>query len=337
MSVHKFGTRIHNGFVNTFYHGISKQMQFPTYINQYKKGIRINAPLSTSSCFAVATHFADNNNGLIIQFGHAKWDIYSAKYFATRWLSDYSNESEYLFIQNTQLLAINNIFEAKTGCEYGIVLDALQNVEIVMNVNGLHLYEQVKQPITVKMIQYQLSKYDTCTSQNDIPWVNKYANELIETYFKNQINVYISCSHLKNFEHVSRLLLYNYEEMIEMNKQKTTNDGYCEIEPKQTDVSVKLVIISKLFPNVEEISVTQIPKFDTVALDDLMKYLDQTSTVSQLKRISLEIKDVGMIDAHFIKKHCAILRRYNIILSVHEEFKISNNSRLRGEKGRKIC
>eukprot|EP01084_Bolivina_argentea_P142513 250367_1 len=89
MSVHQFGTKIKNGTIKTFYHGIGEKLLFPQIIGTDGRGISIYCPLSTSSSFAVAANFTNRNNGLIIEFCSNNSD---AKYFSVAWISDYGNE-----------------------------------------------------------------------------------------------------------------------------------------------------------------------------------------------------------------------------------------------------
>eukprot|EP01084_Bolivina_argentea_P059372 108423_1 len=107
-----YGTDFNKGNVNILYHGISKQLMFPSYIGYHDNGITIQCPLSTSSSVTVASNFTNNKNGLIIEFAYKQsiyeisnsfdvsWPFKICKYFSVSWLSDYANESEYLFYQS---------------------------------------------------------------------------------------------------------------------------------------------------------------------------------------------------------------------------------------------
>eukprot|EP01084_Bolivina_argentea_P046537 85711_1 len=113
-AVNEFGTKISAGTVKTFYHGITEKLLFPKCIgfcSNINHAIYINAPLSTSCSFAVAVNFCNNNNGLAIEFNAPK-NKSTVKYFPCAWLSDYANESEYLFIQNAEPLQIHHIVDA---------------------------------------------------------------------------------------------------------------------------------------------------------------------------------------------------------------------------------
>eukprot|EP01084_Bolivina_argentea_P304515 525917_1 len=103
--VHQFGTEIRHGNVKIFYHGINDMLILPAYVSN----IYIYGPLSTTSSFAVATNFANCNNGLVIEF--QAWYNSQCTYFATAWLSDFGNEQEYFFIQNKHSLYVKNVID----------------------------------------------------------------------------------------------------------------------------------------------------------------------------------------------------------------------------------
>eukprot|EP01083_Nonionella_stella_P279622 951161_1 len=95
-AIHAFGTTIYEAKVKRFYHGITEQLVFPNYMYQ-ADGVRIFAPLSTSSELAVALNFTQYGQGMVVTFGDDNRRVFSPKYFSCAWISDYSNEREYLF------------------------------------------------------------------------------------------------------------------------------------------------------------------------------------------------------------------------------------------------
>ena len=125
MTIKIFGTSIGEMGINSFYHGVSKEFYFPKYIGR----VSIYSPLSTSSSFNVAANFTNHNNGLIVHFVDSN---VPTKCFSVSWISDYPNESEYLFIQTEWTLKIQNIFHMKYGIEYKIMLDALSIIDEVL-------------------------------------------------------------------------------------------------------------------------------------------------------------------------------------------------------------
>eukprot|EP01084_Bolivina_argentea_P112735 201033_1 len=108
-AIHNFGTKMIDGNMNVFYHGIGEKLLFPNL------KIRIDCPTSTSSQFQVALGFTNQNNGLIVAFNGIDSPV---KYFSCAWLSDYAYESEYLFIHNETYIEINNIMDPKSGSEF---------------------------------------------------------------------------------------------------------------------------------------------------------------------------------------------------------------------------
>eukprot|EP01084_Bolivina_argentea_P140692 247289_1 len=177
-AVHSFGTRMIDGEVKRFYHGIGKQLVFPQIIGKNGIGVQIYCPLSTTSSMAVAANFTNNNDGLIVEFGS---DCSKAKYFAVCWLSDYGNESEYLFIQNEFELGIRNIMDCNFGIEFGMLIKALNILDQI--VSEQYLEEKISKQLKylmIKIIHHQLSmekiKYKTFSSLHD------YGKNLIHVY-----------------------------------------------------------------------------------------------------------------------------------------------------------
>eukprot|EP01084_Bolivina_argentea_P218709 371088_1 len=107
ITVAEFGTRIMNGKIKKFYHGIGDKLSFPQCIGEHSNGVYIQCPLSTTSSFEVSTNFTNSNKGLIVQF--AGFDM--ARYFSCSWLSDFANEAEHLFVQNYFGIHFKNIIE----------------------------------------------------------------------------------------------------------------------------------------------------------------------------------------------------------------------------------
>lgn len=107
-SVQQFGTKIRNGNIKAFYHGIRQKVSFdPHFFNSHRYNkLCIHCPLSTSSSFEVAANFA--SDGLIIEFGEYDSWVSDVGYFSVSWLSDFGNESEYLFLQSEWIETCHN-------------------------------------------------------------------------------------------------------------------------------------------------------------------------------------------------------------------------------------
>eukprot|EP01084_Bolivina_argentea_P105713 189308_1 len=197
-AVHEFGNDIQNTNLKQFYHGIGKMLVLPSYISN----VRIYCPLSTSSSFEVAMNFTNNNEGMIINFGAGRTGI--VKYFATSWLSDYSNENECLFIQNQWWsLQINNIIHVKSGTEFRIILKALNILDRLTTGNAI--YDQSYWQLIGRIIN------------NNMDGCHQYAQALISTYCNNKKTVKINYLKINTYTNVRQLLFCFGYEWIKIN------------------------------------------------------------------------------------------------------------------------
>eukprot|EP01084_Bolivina_argentea_P036055 66734_1 len=167
--IHHFGKPINN---MTLYHGVNQRILFPQYIHDIVDGLCIQCPLSTSSCFDIALNFAQNNNGLILQFADRTC---TTKFISVAWLSNFPNEQEYITIQNYSYLAgfleINDITDARFGCKYGCILTALKIIQDIItayryqsknvNTDMKHLVNQI--------FEYQLNSNNNIFAQQQTP------------------------------------------------------------------------------------------------------------------------------------------------------------------------
>eukprot|EP01084_Bolivina_argentea_P111073 198285_1 len=193
-AVHEFGTdtmyvlptfQRHYYCETNFFHGITGKLLFP----EYTRAIMINAPVSTSSSFAVATNFA-NYNGLVIEFtGERKNKVFpilhSAKHFSMSWLSDYPNEMEHLFIQQKAPLQIASIVDLSAGIDHRFILHALKlvNEALYQEQFGVKVGKQMKSFVQ-KLINHQLSvKLSEFESHKQD--FNPYTQKIIDTYFNS--------------------------------------------------------------------------------------------------------------------------------------------------------
>eukprot|EP01083_Nonionella_stella_P080027 219681_1 len=223
IAIKKFGTRIAQGNINTFYHGLNEVLVFDRYINDsyINQGISIYGPLSTSSSLAVALNFS---GGMVVCF--EGYDDKWTQYFSMRWLSDYSYENEYLFIQNNKFyerLRIKNVIT--NGVEYEYLFRALQFINnLVQNISQEIIYN-VKEWMEMKqlvcgIIDHKCSDFQECDDH--------YAVTIMWTFFKNKKEIIIDHNELKKylflfrtlsdfetlnklFDHVSRIILYHVD------------------------------------------------------------------------------------------------------------------------------
>eukprot|EP01083_Nonionella_stella_P223839 797301_1 len=192
ISVDRFGTNIYEGPVNTFYHGIGQQLVLQQYVDrseEYCYGVQVHCPLSTSSAFEVAVNFTNNNNGLIIEFCNAiepqQGETGTTKHFSVSWLSDYANESEYLFLQNTfnEPLEITDIVHAQSGCRYNILLETLKEIQGIISGPWSSVASHSMSLMITRVIQDQLSH--KLSGYKSIDTLPEYGKSMCSTYFSN--------------------------------------------------------------------------------------------------------------------------------------------------------
>eukprot|EP01084_Bolivina_argentea_P170500 295437_1 len=193
MVIHKFGTKICDGAVKTFYHGVSELLMFPECVGLLNR-VNIHVPLSTTSAIEVALNFTNDNNGMVLELSGG--DGYEgAKYFSMSWLSDFANEKEYFFVQNGTQLQIENILDVGSGYEYFWIIEAVRIINIlttqqVTRIESIDIPLNI-QTLIVKIIHHQLS-LEIFSS------LSEYAQEIIKIYFEKRENtVYINYSLLR--------------------------------------------------------------------------------------------------------------------------------------------
>eukprot|EP01083_Nonionella_stella_P077522 211753_1 len=220
-AVHQFGTEMCSGKVKQFYHGIGQQLTFPQI-----GYIQINCPLSTSSSRESATHFANFNSGLIVEFGSG-WSG-RTKYFPTEWVSDFPQERECLFVQCRHTIKINNITHAKTGTDCSAILEALNVIE---RVTSGHMVKDISKPTETmieNIIDHQLAPKSIFNKRS----FEIYQKHLINTCFSNKSKITMNFSEEKNKV---------FEELFH-----STCDW------------INLQWMTQLFPHLEEISINDI-------------------------------------------------------------------------------
>eukprot|EP01083_Nonionella_stella_P144823 452808_1 len=280
-AVKQFGTEIHKGCVGKFYHGISDKFIFPEYIGSHDnggshlnpRGVSIKGPLSTSSVFEVAVNFANFNQGLIVEFtaNDGVMTDKSAKYFAVSWLSDFGNESEFLFVQNGyyEKLRILNVLEPESGVEFEQILTAMRVIHDVMSVDG-YKYDRTVAPITkqliIGLIHHQLSY--SLSSYKALPMLHHYAKQIINTYCNSKVDVILNHSLMKNSKYsFLRNLFFRLDcEWIKMNE------------------------ITLLFPNTKYIHVQQVDINCAVIRDHILNFLNENKGITSIDWITIQPK-----------------------------------------------
>eukprot|EP01084_Bolivina_argentea_P077803 141160_1 len=176
---------------NSLYHGIGEELIFPMITTQ-KSSLNVYCPLSTTSSFCVAVGFTQRNCGLILEFQQSADKNMCAKCFQTCWLSDFGNEMEHLFIQNTNGMYVSNIINMKHNIEFKIIIKCLNTLDNVLS--EFNFYEdsnmsEAEIKICDMIIQHQL--YRNGLPYNAFPCLHLYAETLINQYFINK--KHISC------------------------------------------------------------------------------------------------------------------------------------------------
>eukprot|EP01084_Bolivina_argentea_P297395 512334_1 len=266
MAVKKFGTRIKEGDIKSFYHGVGEQLIFPQYLT-CSGGVSIHCPLSATSSFHVAVNFTNFNQGIIIEFGD-KNNESSATYCSVSWLSDYVNESEYLFIQNNDdqdYLQINNIVDAQNGIAYDPILNALRYFHfiLILNLDKASVYQtEETQKLLAKILCHLLSK--SIPSYQPFLSLSKYAVHLFDTYLNNN------------------------KEMLNLDHKSMNNLFIFDVFWHSKTEWIKLKNIDILFPNIVSLSVF-ISTMDALVMEDIFMYLSDQSSLLNLKSINVNI------------------------------------------------
>eukprot|EP01083_Nonionella_stella_P027719 76344_1 len=198
-AISQHGTNIKDGDVDRFYHGISQEMIFPQLLT--KQGVKIFCPLSTSSSYHVATNFAGTNHGLIVEFADGSYGDpnYPVKYFSCGWLSDFVNESEFLFIQlKYGGLRFVNITHAMYAMDFGIILSALQLVDDITSnkctdITSKHSLLR----FLSKIMEHQLSLKEESFAGKKMKKLHYYAQKLVQIYCENKKEVVIHWQYYK--------------------------------------------------------------------------------------------------------------------------------------------
>eukprot|EP01084_Bolivina_argentea_P304437 525746_1 len=195
MAVQQFGTHVSEGNIRQFHHGISRELYFRTYIG-HPDGVRIYGPLSTSSQFEVAVNFA--SNGMVVTFGKDNRRYFTPKCYSVSWLSDFANESEYLFHQNNSLLKICNVLNTVHGYEYKIILSALYiiNEVTVLSHKCVDDIDDFMKRLITSIIHNQLSLY--LAQYQGFTSLCQYAKTVINLYFAGRKNVVLQYGAAEN-------------------------------------------------------------------------------------------------------------------------------------------
>eukprot|EP01084_Bolivina_argentea_P288364 494917_1 len=269
MCSHFFGQMMRDDSGSTLYHGMNEKMLFPRFVlGDGGVGIEIYGPLSTSSSFEVALNFTNESDGMVIQFGDQTY----AKYFSCSWLSDFGNEKEFLFIQDSGIFSMVDIIDAKIGVEYSIILYALDVISAIFNHTKSKLTDDI--PDTIQYLIQSIIHNEISYKQPSKYCLSEYAKTICHQFFHNKQRIAIHCS--QNKEKYSFMLDEFYD---------------CNLKWIRVD------LLCILFPNMTAIEISDV-KLCSAILDDIkllvqkhqIKFPGMTITVSSNN--SLTVKDV---------------------------------------------
>eukprot|EP01084_Bolivina_argentea_P250695 420155_1 len=176
------------------HHGVGEILQFQRYIDE-NHSITIHCPLSTTTSFPVAVHFA-TDAGMVITFSD-----FGTKGLDVCWLSDFVNEREFLLAQDSKK-QITNIIHLSTGIEFKTILEALKVIngitqstkDGILGLPKLNLSEKME-ILIVKIFHNKLSSNDN--TYQEFKSLNKYGRDMIKVYFKTTNKIKINSKILK--------------------------------------------------------------------------------------------------------------------------------------------
>eukprot|EP01083_Nonionella_stella_P022088 61076_1 len=255
-AVRSFGTTIRDGDISIFYHGISEALSFPAYVNN----VRVYGPLSSTCSIVAATNFTSVNRGIIIEFGDTKHiESTSPKYFSCSWLSDFTAESEYLFLQNRASVQIHNIIDTKLGYEYKKLLNVLKDIEMLTTIR---IVPQTHLLSSEKAITKTISRQLFYHLKKQLLVFQSYGTLICKTYFENVEEICLDYA----------LYHKRYPFMLDLLGHTLT-----------------LNALHTIYTNIKRITMENV-SLESKLLDDILNYFVTNGSVSNLKRIV--IRDV---------------------------------------------
>eukprot|EP01084_Bolivina_argentea_P119995 212733_1 len=217
-----------------FYHGVSTKAIFNGFVGYFC------APTSTTTVPEVAIQFADAK-GIVIQIENNNSDTFT--YFDCRGWSDYSSESEMLFLGGISNVQVIGLLEIETGLSYDKWIRAMRIFERCL-MNGAYMLERVLQSDKhrIDLIINALNGEGQCQQ------VPEYIKKSIENLINRTDNITIDFNTLEN-------------EVICQDKYWGTTFGakmlkYVYIDD---DDSIKWMQIQKYFPLLTRIDISNKP------------------------------------------------------------------------------
>eukprot|EP01084_Bolivina_argentea_P065303 119028_1 len=303
-----YGTKIYEGTINSFYHGIGKKLLF---LCSYGMRVDIYCPLSTSSAFEVAANFTNHNKGIVVEFVDFKRESRSSlkndscKYMSVSWVSDFAGEREHLFVQSAILLKINNLIDMKYSCDYDIIAKALQNVDRILQGNLKVSWDDyciVSEQMKNIMSAIVLDRLK-CESSNSVK-LNMYAKEMCRLHFETKKCLRISIG-------------VEFENMYILNYDMELFSKFYNF-----DKSINMIYFSIMYPNIEEMKmyVSNIDQCFTVVEAVVQGY--KANNFSKLKEVSFELSrqnEENIIDQYSAICEC-LSRNVYLVADLHHIF-----------------
>eukprot|EP01084_Bolivina_argentea_P020807 38652_1 len=277
-SVYVFGNKSNDkNKINKFYHGINKELYFQSTVAIF------NGPLSTSSEFEVAVNFASNlSNGLVVELQPTPYTDY---YFSASWISDFSNEAEFIFIAQSfnhsemAPLTITNITSTAT-CEqfsdYLKALNILNNVTIARPMlNKTEMFSDRIKSLTIQLIKHRLG-------EKKMNKIHYYIDGLLNYFCEQKTFVRIDVNQMQGICD-KKSVKYGENNEYSIDKYEFLKDVFCH---KQFEW-INMDGIISLFPNVKQIQVTPLInskpiKLSKEILDDILQHVGSKQQIQSI-------------------------------------------------------
>eukprot|EP01084_Bolivina_argentea_P046666 85940_1 len=178
------------------YHGISSNSTFAS------ANARIKGPFSTTTEYAVALNFA-NNEGIILELFVPTQFLSGRNAFFCQSVSDFKNEKEIFFIGGTQRFQFLNIFNVYSCHSYKLYAKSLNVIDrnlgviycnFILNKHIDKTEEKCIAQIVFMMLSHELNRHYP-QLYDAYPSIPKYIQNLLHHHFQNITNIEFSVNH----------------------------------------------------------------------------------------------------------------------------------------------
>eukprot|EP01084_Bolivina_argentea_P304994 526826_1 len=304
-AVHVFGKCMFNdkNNIHSFFHGISENHMFDSM------SAFIYGPFSTTASFEVSVNFTNHNNGIVLELNPFK----ILRYFDCSWVSDFSNEREFLFISMNTPIRFINIINANLQIEYFIYTNAITIIDNMMNgwyfESDFKVFEKYKY---YKNIGMQRSNTLSLGAKpiSDIQKLNvvRLIKNELGMNGKSGVDQYITALFHNICTKRLRMRIDMQTMFCEISKQYVFLQGYNGylflknffFEPNSEIIKFK--IINNLYKNLENIGIENLSNISAAYLDKILIHLSILNTSSKIKSILLTLKKGIVIDLQTLIK-----------------------------------